>query len=406
MKYEEHAEYLENVHTSIITWLTDKVELHAEEQTHFQSWNEEKKKAHEELLCHFNHYQRLVSSRLHGLSELEDKLWEVVKENNNKSHQMILLHGPEGCGKSTFLSKWFRTAMPLLGPDTVLLFRYVGITPFSSTPDELLRSICTQINIILKKEANMRDLDEQQLVDYYYDLVDILAETPRNYLFVIDGLDKLKAVVAGTEMYFWDCIARRVPPNIHMITSFTSTPLNIHLLHRLSNPIAFETNILSVPSLEKDSLKNIIKDEFAAHQRQLTVEQEEAITTAAKAKSVPVYVRMLIQEGLAWTSQVMLNGVGLPGTLDDAVNQHFEALEEKYGEMVVSTIARYLSSARCGLTEMEMLDLLSCNNDVLLALYQSQMPFVLRFPHLLWMKIRSDLGRLTFNKVTSNFREL
>lgn len=62
---------------------------------------------------------------------------------------------------------------------------------------------------------------------------------------------------------------------------------------------------------------------------------------------------------------------------------------------------RYLASSVRGLTELELLDLLSCNNDAVSAamMYDftddskaAQSPQLCRFPCRLWYDIRQELG--------------
>lgn len=50
---------------------------------------------------------------------------------------------------------------------------------------------------------------------------------------------------------------------------------------------------------------------------------------------------------------------------------------------------------RCGLSEAELRDVLSLDNDVLAEVYQSWLPpchTLIRFPPLLWARLKHDLG--------------
>jgi len=69
----------------------------------------------------------------------------------------------------------------------------------------------------------------------------------------------------------------------------------------------------------------------------------------------------------------------------------------------VAAALRYLASSVRGLTELELLDLLSCNDDAVTAAMsqdvvddsrtsQSQSRLLCRFPHRLWHDMRSALG--------------
>ena len=73
------------------------------------------------------------------------------------------------------------------------------------------------------------------------------------------------------------------------------------------------------------------------------------------------------------------------------------------GRTPVAAALRYLASSVRGLTELELLDLLSCNDDAVTAAMsqdvvddsrtsQSQSRLLCRFPHRLWHDMRSELG--------------
>ena len=91
--------------------------------------------------------------------------------------------------------------------------------------------------------------------------------------------------------------------------------------------------------------------------------------------------------------------VDLPRAVEMAVSGHFDRLERSVGPVVVGHAARYLSAAYSGLSEMELLDLMSCNNDVL----EATIPLVtdadgcsplLRFPYHVWLELRTGFGEL------------
>ena len=72
-----------------------------------------------------------------------------------------------------------------------------------------------------------------------------------------------------------------------------------------------------------------------------------------------------------------------------------------YVRTQVAAALRYLASSVRGLTELELLDLLSCNDDAVAAAMTydftddtkpSQSRQLCRFPHQLWYDLRQELG--------------
>ena len=70
-----------------------------------------------------------------------------------------------------------------------------------------------------------------------------------------------------------------------------------------------------------------------------------------------------------------------------------------FGKKLVSIVIGYLVSGYHGVSESEMLDLLSCNNEALLLSYSRDMPCVLRFPLVLWQQMYQRLGKILLAKV-------
>ena len=55
-------------------------------------------------------------------------------------------------------------------------------------------------------------------------------------------------------------------------------------------------------------------------------------------------------------------------------------------------LTRYICAAHHGLTEAELLDLLSCNDELMATIYKDDFPRIVRFPYRYWSAIRIDLG--------------
>jgi NACHT domain- and WD repeat-containing protein len=80
-----------------------------------------------------------------------------------------------------------------------------------------------------------------------------------------------------------------------------------------------------------------------------------------------------------------------------------DSLEEKFNSKILSLIFNYITAAHNGISEMELLDLLSCNNDFFTEYYSARdLPVILRFPIALWILVKSYLGGLIAEKYMDN----
>jgi len=66
--------------------------------------------------------------------------------------------------------------------------------------------------------------------------------------------------------------------------------------------------------------------------------------------------------------------------------------ERKFGPKICAFIFNYISSSQSAINELELLDILSSNNDFFIEYFQKDLPKRLRFPPSLWIAIKYTLG--------------
>lgn len=84
----------------------------------------------------------------------------------------------------------------------------------------------------------------------------------------------------------------------------------------------------------------------------------------------------------------------IPRDIDALFKYVIDKLEKTFNSKILSFVFNYLTAAHNGLTEMELIDILSCNNDFFFDYYTHlHLPNNLRFPISLWVFIKHELGR-------------
>ena len=68
-------------------------------------------------------------------------------------------------------------------------------------------------------------------------------------------------------------------------------------------------------------------------------------------------------------------------------------LEAVHGKIFVSHTLGYLTASINGLSPNELIDVLSCDEEVLEDVFQYHVPPIRRLPVLLWTRLRLDLGK-------------
>lgn len=109
---------------------------------------------------------------------------------------------------------------------------------------------------------------------------------------------------------------------------------------------------------------------------------------------LPLYLKLAFDEALRWKSYTPASDMYLEPTVREIIDDMFSRLERRHGKVPVSHAMAYVTASMYGLTEPELEDILSLDDDVLNDVYQYWTPPVRRLPPLLWIRIRSDIGRL------------
>ncbi|XP_068125049.1 uncharacterized protein [Hyperolius riggenbachi] len=97
-------------------------------------------------------------------------------------------------------------------------------------------------------------------------------------------------------------------------------------------------------------------------------------------------------ESRLWTSYIPDRDLHLFPSISKLYSWILGRLEKVHGEQVVKKAASYISLSRNGITQEELLDLLSLDQAVINEIGQYQGVTVPVFPEALWMKLRSDFG--------------
>ena len=126
--------------------------------------------------------------------------------------------------------------------------------------------------------------------------------------------------------------------------------------------------------------------------RTILEKQKNYVMDAFQKCPLPLYLKLASDEALRWKSYTTDTDIHLQGTVREIIDGLFERLERRHGKLLVSHALAYITASKNGLTEPELEDLLSLDDEVLNDVYQYWTPPIRRLPPLLWIRIRSDIG--------------
>ncbi|XP_053380860.1 uncharacterized protein LOC128548993 [Mercenaria mercenaria] len=130
-----------------------------------------------------------------------------------------------------------------------------------------------------------------------------------------------------------------------------------------------------------------------------------------KQAQSPLYLKLLLDEARKWKSFTPIAEMELMSTVKGAITGLFNNLEKKFGTPLVSHALGFVTIGLSGLTEFEINDALSCDDDVLNEVYRFHDPPVqgiVQIPPLLWAGIWYDIRgylveRMSYGKTTLNW---
>lgn len=144
----EHAQYLEKLCTDVYNVLTDMIQEAIKEK----EASEKEDSLVEEILQHALFCQRK------GLAcQGRDEFLQSVKQSllDYRNQRVVILHGESGCGKTSVMAKIAVEIMKWLEDESpIVVLRFIGTSPESSSVRLLLRSVCQQLQKVTENDSS------------------------------------------------------------------------------------------------------------------------------------------------------------------------------------------------------------------------------------------------------------
>ncbi|XP_070204069.1 uncharacterized protein [Littorina saxatilis] len=311
---------------------------------------------------------------------------------NEDSRQVFVIHGKSGSGKTSIVAMAASEASRLQQGKGVVILRFLGTTPDSTTVGGLLTSILKQLSA-----SKQRSLATEELPANVKDLSDLLEETLVEtasdqfpVTLLLDSLDQLDPANGARELSW---LPTDLPPHVRVIVS-TLPEAQYDAFPKLQAMYQDDkSNFYQVPILGDNDVSGILDQWLAASKRQLTANQRQLVMDAFKSCPLPLFLKLSFDTACKWRSYFLPSHTVLQTTVRDSINMMFAELEKSHGETLVSRALAYLTISQSGLTETELEDILSCDDDVLNDVYTFWTPPVRRLPPLLLVRLKADLGQ-------------
>eukprot|EP00055_Hartaetosiga_balthica_P018207 m.130628 g.130628 ORF g.130628 m.130628 type:complete len:1726 (-) comp9469_c0_seq1:486-5663(-) len=273
--------------------------------------------------------------------------------------------------------------------DAVVVTRFLGTSRNSTNARAVILSIAKQLTMAVEGTATERldNLAFEPLIVQFKKLLATLGKK-KKIVLVLDSLDQLTDQYNGRKLGWLPLVT--VPENVAILVS--SLPDVGGCWDVLSGVLPNESHCVHVQQINEEDAAEILMLWLKSQGRKITQLQLEAVMGAYKNTPTPLYLMMCAEFfALKWHHDFNVDAAFFPSDVKDLMDLVLDEVEVVHGKGVVRAVLTYLTASQGGLSDAEMGDLLSLNDDVLDEVFEWWVPPVRRIPPLIFTRIISDL---------------
>ena len=310
------------------------------------------------------------------------------------SHCPFLVYGRSGIGKTALLAWVAKQSTEWLNGNCTVLLRFLGTSPHSSNICDVLKSmilqLCLDRGYNLPAEEQLENIGDVRRL--FWDVLVRASQDGRDtrpVVIVLDSCDQL-SLIDGAHRMSW--LPKHLPKNVRIVVSMLSDRFDCY--SNMTKRFTDHRQRIGLEDLSDETACLIIGKFLQQHGRCITKDQHDLVVESFRGSRRPLYLRLILDSARRWQSYMPLSQVMIADTIHGAITKLFENIEVKFGNTFVRHALGYLTCGRGGLTDLEMEDALSCDDEVLNTVYQYHDPpleGVIRIPSLLWARIQHGL---------------
>ncbi len=319
---------------------------------------------------------RLFVGRTTTLRQIERYL------TRSDGHPLVIT-GRSGCGKSAILARAAADCR-MRNPGAAVIVRFIGATPESSEGRSLLGSLCHEIAACYGAPPAELPDDYRALVAAFHQHAAMATSDKPLYIF-LDALDQLSTGDQARNL-LW--LPAQLPPHVLLVVS-TLPGDAAAVLERKAPP----ANFISVPDMSVAEGEELLSAWLADAGRRLQPAQREEVIGRFRACPLPLYLKLAFEEAKRWRSYD--GAVSLRPDVESMIRELFTrlSLDTHHGPTLVAESLGLLAASKNGLSEDEMLDLLSRSDAVIedVTVRAHHQPPARLLPVVIWSRLYFDL---------------
>ena len=315
----------------------------------------------------------------------EDILKDIIDYVESDNRAPLVIYGEPGSGKSALLAKVYEK-LEKDRIDVEYIVRFIGTTPSSSDSIGMLRIICQQFTEIYNGDVEEIPIDYVEIIKMFKKKLD-LAKGGKKAIIVLDALDQLEKNDLGRNLGW---LPYELPENIKLIVSVATDAKDImEILIK-----KFSTTLHKLERLSNKEGEEILDRFLEISLKRLKPQQKKVILQKFAQNGLPLYLRLAFEEACNWNSYDPPNKTILAEDIDGLIDMLFQRLSREHTPKTFKRILSYIVAARNGLTEDEILDIMTSDVEYFNWYTTTQIYHSLpekRLPWIVWSRLYSDL---------------
>ncbi len=329
---------------------------------------------------------RLFTGRDRMLQSVGDYL-------RGSDHHPLAVWGESGSGKSALMARAIAEC-GARNAECFIVSRFIGATPASSDGRALLDSLCREVSRAYGADEASVPTEYKELVKEFGERLK-LATGDKPLVLFLDALDQLSDTDRARNLTW---LPAELPEHVRLVVSTLPDECRAALDKKLPRE-----SLVELEAMPEEEASELLESWLRESGRTLQPAQREEVlrkflssSTAADAGTeggMPLYLKLAFEEARRWKSYTP--GVelaqGIPGIIDQLFVRL--SLDASHGAVVVSRSLGYVAAAKNGLSEDELLDVLSRDDDVMRDFKERarHTPPEARLPVVVWSRLFFDL---------------
>ncbi|XP_074020124.1 NACHT domain- and WD repeat-containing protein 1 [Numenius arquata] len=339
-----------------------------------------------------------------GRQNLLDNIFHCIIQNNDKTHTTLILYGPPGCGKTAVMCKLSEQVQAVLGEDSVVVIRLLGTSQLSSAIHSLLRDICLQVCLAFDLPPPPTQTKQacSDLVLFLGKL--LLTVSRRGTHTLVVFLDSVERLLPGDGAHTFHWLPPDCPPRVHIVISISTAEPDT--LRALQYAVPEAKAYFEVGPLTSEEGEEMLETLLTSDRRRLSPAQWAYFHQSFPDGGQALLFQLAFHEARKWASYTSPSELVVASTAQDAMHRLCERLEKSHGTVLVAHVLGYIASSRNGLSDMELKDILSLDDEALSEIHHCHLPSsktILRLPPLHWARLRSEMGECLAERKADGF---